>query len=339
MALNDNDAALVGSYASTFFFGIYLVIAVECSKLLYQRYKTGRGHKYLATTHVLLLVFISTRCLATAERAMNAYKYSNVSRGVIAMGGYSSPMGLLVCILFVLVVLIYDAFLIFRTFVVWNNGFIVIVIPVLAALADLGSGTWWIYLNATFLEVRGLPTNLVTALTVFSSLTAFVNVFCTGLIAYRILGVKTRSKGLKRDDSFTRIVALVVESAVATCIVSLCIIITLVVRSFSCYIFSDISAPTIGIVFCSIVIRVSQGRSHGDPTRASSNEIRWNSSENEDPETAASSGNVPIHLESVVHSENSREYQNFNRSTLKLARVPPPELPVFETTIIKGEAY
>lgn len=52
------------------------------------------------------------RCLAVAGRCMYAYKYANVSRGVIASGSYSSPMGILVCVLFVLVVLLYDAFLV-----------------------------------------------------------------------------------------------------------------------------------------------------------------------------------------------------------------------------------
>ncbi|KAF8906901.1 hypothetical protein CPB85DRAFT_1563288 [Mucidula mucida] len=339
MALNDNDAALVGSYAATFFFGIYLVIAVECSKLLYQRHKAGHGHKYLAATHVLLLVCISMRCLAVAERTMNAYKFANVSMGVIDMGSYASPIGLLVCVLFVLVVLISDAFLIFRTFVVWNNSFIAIVVPVLAALAGLGSGTWWIYMAAVFTGPKGLPSDLVTALTVFSSSSALVNVACTGLIAYRILVITKRINGLEVDDSLTHIVALVVESAVAITIVSLCLIVTLVVRSFSTFIFSDISAPNIGIVFCSIVIRVSQGKSHGDSTGASSNEIRWNSSENEDPEIATSIGTIPIHLDRSVHRENSHEVVTINRSTSKVARVPPPELPVFEPALIKGEAY
>ncbi len=47
---------------------------------------------------------------------MNAYKFANVSMGVIDMGSYASPIGLLVCVLFVLVVLISDAFLVHFTY-------------------------------------------------------------------------------------------------------------------------------------------------------------------------------------------------------------------------------
>ncbi|KAF8894248.1 hypothetical protein CPB85DRAFT_223506 [Mucidula mucida] len=334
MALNDHDSALIASYAGTFLFGIYLVIALECSKLLYQRYKAGRSQNYLAVTHVLLLVFISARCLAVAGRCMYAYKYANVSRGVIASGSYSSPMGILVCVLFVLVVLLYDAFLVFRTFVVWNKCLIVIVIPVLTCLAVLGSGIAWLYLGATFTGERGLPPNLVTGLTIFFSSTALLNLVCTGLIAYRILSVTNRPNGLKEDDSLTRIVAVVVESATAPTIVSLCMIITLVSGSFSCFIFSDISAPIIGIVFCSIVIRVSQGRSRGT-TQAPSSEIRWHFSENEDIETATSIGNVPVHLESIAQRENSDDDLDTRSTSPKSYTRPPPALPVLE---IKSEA-
>ncbi len=43
---------------------------------------------------------------------MNAWKYANVSRGMIDTGGYASPMSLVVNIIYVLVTLISDAFLV-----------------------------------------------------------------------------------------------------------------------------------------------------------------------------------------------------------------------------------
>ncbi|KAF8914498.1 hypothetical protein CPB85DRAFT_534904 [Mucidula mucida] len=291
MALDGNDAALASSFTSIFFYGVYLPVAFHYSRLLYARHKAGRGHTYLTATHMSLFVLINVRCIGSAARAVNAWQYANVSRGVIDLGGYSSPMSLFVNIIYVLVTLVADAFLIYRTSTVWHNSLKIIVVPILILLTDVASRIWWIFCLSAFKGIRGFPTDIVVSVTVFRVLTAVLNVMCTGLIAYRILS-SVRKPHL--DDSLTRIIALIVESASIYTLISLCQIITLTSKSFSVYIFTDMSVPVTGIVFSSIIIRVSQGRSLCDEYISDvSTELQWRTASTEHAaDTALSFDNV-----------------------------------------------
>ncbi|KAF9018502.1 hypothetical protein BDZ89DRAFT_343454 [Hymenopellis radicata] len=332
MALDGHDAELVGSYTGTFFYGVYLTVALQCSKLLYERHKAHRGHTYLTVTHTSLFLLISARCICGAARAMNAWKYANVSRGVIDTGGYSSPMSLVVNIIYVLVTLISDAFLVYRTSIVWHNSLRILAIPVALSVADAATGVWWIYCLAIFDGSRAFPTDIVVSVTVFRALTAVLNVLCTGLIAYRVLGISRR---MTVDNSLTRAVTLVVESAAVSTFISLCQITTLTAKSFSIFIFTDMSVPAIGIVFSCIIVRVSQGRSLGDSSSSGiTSELRW-SSRSPPPEPAVSLTNIAP-PDTVVLRQTSRE--NLNRSTSTIIRVaPPPPVPAFGIITMQGE--
>ncbi|KAF9011592.1 hypothetical protein BDZ89DRAFT_1119131 [Hymenopellis radicata] len=321
MALDGNDAALVSSFTSIFFYGIYLSVAFHCSKLVYAMHKAGRGHTYLTATHMSLFVLINVRCIGSAARAINAWQYANVSRGIINLGGYSSPMSLLVNIVYVLVTLVADAFLIYRTSTVWHNSLKIMAVPLLVSLTDVASGIWWIYCLSVFSGIRGFPTDIVVSVTVFRVLTAVLNLMCTGLIAYRILSL---NKGTRLDGSFTRVITLIVESASIYTLISLCQIITLTSKSFSVYIFTDLSVPVTGIVFSSIIIRVSQGRSLCDEYISNvSTELQWRAASTE--HTAISFDNV-TRPDILVLPHSSHETMQSSHSTTKAKRVPPPFL-------------
>ncbi|KAF9043729.1 hypothetical protein BDZ89DRAFT_1155807 [Hymenopellis radicata] len=335
MALDGNDAALVASFTSIFFYGIYVQVAFHCSKLVYAMHKAGRGHTYLTATHISLFVLINVRCIGSAARAINAWKYANVSRGFINVGGYSSPMSLLLNVVYVLVTLVADAFLvqppfalppshahfvyqIYRTSIVWRNSLKIMAVPVLVSLTDVASGIWWIYCLSVFSGIRGFPTDIVVSVTVFRVLTAVLNVMCTGLIAYRILSL---NKGTSLDGSSARVITLIVESASIYTLISLCQIVTLTSNSFSVYIFTDLSVPVTGIVFSSIIIRVSQGRSLCDEYISNvSTELQWRAASTE--HTANSFDNVTRpDILALPHSSHETTVQS-SHSTTKAKRVP-----------------
>ncbi|KAF8868819.1 hypothetical protein CPB85DRAFT_1447658 [Mucidula mucida] len=336
MALDGHDAALVGSYTGTFFYGVYLTVALQCSKLLYERHKAHRGHTYLTITHTLLFLLISARCICGAARAMNAWKYANVSRGMIDTGGYASPMSLVVNIIYVLVTLISDAFLIFRTSIVWHNSLRVLAIPILLSIADTAIGGWWIYCLATYDGIRGFPRDIVVSVTVFRALTAVLNVLCSALIAFRVYCL---SRHVTVDSSLTRAVTLVVESAAVSTFISLCQITTLSARSFSTVIFTDLSVPATGIVFSGIIVRVSQGRSLGDSIPDITSDLRWSSHSSgfQVPETGLSLTNI-IPPDTVVLRQTSREHLNRSASTITRVTPPfPPQVSDFDMNVMQGE--
>ncbi|KAF9043710.1 hypothetical protein BDZ89DRAFT_1059144 [Hymenopellis radicata] len=324
MALDGNDAALVSSFTSIFFYGIYLSVAFPCSKLVYAMHKAGRGHTYLTATHMSLFVLINVRCIGSAARAINAWQYANVSRGIINLGGYSSPISLLVNIVYVLVTLVADSFLIYRTSTVWHNSLKIMAVPLLVSLTDVASGIWWIYCLSVFSGIRGFPTDIVVSVTVFRVLTALLNVMCTGLIAYRILSL---NKGTRLDGSFARVITLIVESASIYTLISLCQIITLTSKSFSVYIFTDLSVPVTGIVFSSIIIRVSQGRSLCDEYISNvSTELQWRAGSTEHTANTAISFDNATRPDILVLPHSSHGTMQSSHSTTKAKRDPPPFL-------------
>ncbi|KAJ6542890.1 hypothetical protein B0H19DRAFT_1076920 [Mycena capillaripes] len=113
-----------------------------------------------------------------------------------------------------------DAFIIFRTFVVWNRNWVVIILPTLLCVANLGSSIW---LDVSLLQFNSdnesvFQNNVVKSTNAFIALTLCTNLICTGLISFHIFRVHRRVVGIaggsSRLDSI-KIISVIVESAKA----------------------------------------------------------------------------------------------------------------------------
>ncbi|KAJ7918295.1 hypothetical protein B0H13DRAFT_1869480 [Mycena leptocephala] len=261
----------IGTLLENIIYGFYLSASVKCWALLWKK-KTGDvKHVYLMTTAALMFILITTRCIIDTYRCIAAFDAPEVD-----FGPPNSTPGNLTNICLVLLIAIADIFMIFRTFIVWNKRWVIIIIPVVLSIVNFGMGVWTVSVsiksatsNAIILETLVPETVLI-----FVALTLATNLVCTGLIAYRIIHVHQQlawmvpRTGKSRSQSLN-ILSVFVESAA---IYTLLLVPTLIcahllsLGTFTVFILTDIISPTIGLILSYIIIAVSRGTSFGENT-------------------------------------------------------------------------
>jgi len=114
-------------------------------------------------------------------------------------------------------IILADALVVYRTFVMWNNNIYVIVIPCLTFVATFTSGVSFVRLQHRMDVETSVFAKSVTEWTVAFLLCSFVTtVYSTGLIAYKLMKsqMNLRRHGIMTSDSLShRITRILVESA------------------------------------------------------------------------------------------------------------------------------
>ncbi|KAJ7234883.1 hypothetical protein B0H12DRAFT_1238933 [Mycena haematopus] len=166
-----------------------------------------------------------------------------------------------------------DAFIIYRTFHVWHRNWLVIILPVVLFLANLGSSIWGMIALSTVELSPTIWSNVVfKSLNLFISLTLCTNIICTALISFRILRVHRQiimSSNFASTHTM-RAVSAIVESAA---IYTLLLVSTLISNnrdSFVILTLIECTPPTIGLVFAYIIVRVSRGTSYEESENVAS---------------------------------------------------------------------
>ncbi|KAJ6506982.1 hypothetical protein C8R45DRAFT_1090631 [Mycena sanguinolenta] len=160
-----------------------------------------------------------------------------------------------------------DAFIIYRTFVIWNRNWPIILLPAMLFVANCGSSIW---LTVTLSTVNTDTRDYIAIkpLDLFLSLTLCTNVICTGLISFRIWYIHRLIAQIivPSEVRTPEVVSIIIESAA---IYTLLLAATLTIDTFNILLdfvlFSCIS-PTIGLVFSYMIIRISRGTAYGDTT-------------------------------------------------------------------------
>ncbi|KAJ7024952.1 hypothetical protein C8F04DRAFT_1269697 [Mycena alexandri] len=149
---------------------------------------------------------------------------------------------------------------IFRTFVVWNGNWRIILFPMILCVVGLGSSIWNII---ALTRVGGLGAGIWgniawEAVNTFLSVSLAINVLCTALISFRILQMRRRlvATGMVTAGSGLgiRVVAVIVESAALYTLLLVATIITTSVGTFVNFVLLSLLPPTIGVVVSSHLI-------------------------------------------------------------------------------------
>ncbi|KAK0215457.1 hypothetical protein IW262DRAFT_1465096 [Armillaria fumosa] len=266
------DSAYVAAYLSTFLYGAYVVVACHCSLVLYHRYKTKRLHKYLLGTHITLFLLIIWSAWSLVE---------------------NSP--------WVMVTVVADAFLVYRTYIVWMRRCLIIAVPLSLFAADIAMGIYFL------VNLAGPTTTfpqLIHIVTAFAAVTLAANIICTALISFRIWRVRRNiSETRQGSDPLHGVITLIVESAAVYTAVLIAQIITLGFEATSASSYSTSSVlSSASSYFSMIIIRVSRGQSHGDGAEVSTVEMRWQHSTVED--TTANTETGGPHILADLRSED-----------------------------------
>ncbi|PBK81365.1 hypothetical protein ARMGADRAFT_782587 [Armillaria gallica] len=291
-----NDSAYVGAYLSTFLYGAYIVIAYHCSLVLYHRYKTKRLHMYLLGTHIALFILITWRSTTTIARTLYGV-FHLTPDGTIDLYPWST-WSLVENVPWALTIIVADVFLIYRTYVVWMQKYLVIVLPLLLFAADVGAAIYLLFRIGTSTTTFVQLTN---ATTIFAAMALAANIVCTALLSFCIWMVRRNISETRQGlDPLSGVIALVVESAAVCTVLLIAQVITLGLRSPIHNVLFDIQAPIIGIVFSMIIIRVSRGEVQGSISAITDGSIVWHRSTTEETAT-----NIEARLREIgAHSDD-----------------------------------
>ncbi|KAF9068570.1 hypothetical protein BDP27DRAFT_783612 [Rhodocollybia butyracea] len=296
------QSSFIGAFLSTLFYGFYLSIAFRCSVVLYHRYKTERARAaYLLVTHVTLFLLINIRCIIVVVRALKAL-FDQGPDGTISESSLWSTGSLLVNIPLYLTILTSDIFICYRTYIVWSRSLKIIIIPILLLLGDFGLLIYTIKTLATESTPDYFDT-LNHAGEYFMIVTLISNVVNTALISYRIWSVRRSVCARPGNPKLDRFLSTLVESAAAYSLLLIILTVLYSTNSFLVYIFIDMQAPVIGIVFLSIIISVTRGAAFGDTTASSTSIVSSLRSSSKNWTTPARPSRVEIRMSRVVQTQ------------------------------------
>ncbi|KAJ6459736.1 hypothetical protein C8R47DRAFT_1161817 [Mycena vitilis] len=254
------EESYIGVFLENIVYGVYLSVFIECSLLLWRKQKSRNvKHIYVITTSVLMFILITMRCVIDTIRCIVAFRNDGLD-----FGPPNTTMGTITNACWFFVTAVADAFIIFRTFIVYKKNYYVIILPTLLFLGNLSSSIWLIVSIIRFDPNEPVFGEITKSVNAFIYLTLFTNVLCTGLISFRILSVRRSVAGIVQNDLTTKVVSVIVESAAFYTLLLIAQLITNRLGSFVNYIVVDCTPPAIGLVFSYIIIRVSRGSSYGD---------------------------------------------------------------------------
>ncbi|KAJ7112373.1 hypothetical protein C8R44DRAFT_882734 [Mycena epipterygia] len=259
----------IGVFLEDILYGVYLSVFFESCLLMWRKQQERNAkNTYLLVTISLMFLFITVRCVLDNVRCIIALDNTGLD-----FGPPNTTLG------------------IFRTFIVWNRNWFVIILPSMLFVGNVGTATWLIVAFIKYDPTTKSIFFLTQPITSFLALSLCTNLLCTGLISFRIFYVRRKVAALLSGRSdVTKFISVIIESAAIYTLLLTASLITNSEGSYVNYILFNCTPPTIvcdslllinllvlrtnrehltGAKFSYIIIRVRRGTSYGESTAAS----------------------------------------------------------------------
>ncbi|RDX42184.1 hypothetical protein OH76DRAFT_1561127 [Lentinus brumalis] len=330
------NASLIGFALQLFATGAYCVYVLRCASIMQKKVRDGVS-LWLPITCALILTITLTDLIMNAILVYQAYEIKGTEPldPVATIACHSNdPLGISKNALIVVLGIVSDVIIVYRTFVIWDLAILMVLLPIGLLLADIALGIWAVWTLAS----SGSGTDPVLAAVTlrvryFFVVTFCLNMLCAGLICWRILRVHaimpsnvSRNSVIERPTK--RALEVVVETAAIYCVHLLILIVSSSIGSNVFFIFLDPLPPVTALVFSMIIVRAQNGRTRtiSGPLRSS---IRFwwgdpceTASTSRDGGTAMPPG-MEIHLNNVERAEmgDGKSY----RSRTEVELIAPPD--------------
>ncbi|KLO17596.1 hypothetical protein SCHPADRAFT_994275 [Schizopora paradoxa] len=273
------NSELVSICVESLLYGVYVVLFASCVQVIFvwRRGRNVADRKLLAFTALSLFIFITWHVVVDAVRLYIAFRSINGIPNSAAdyYANVSGPLSVMKTSIYVVVTLISDSFILYRSYVVWQRSLYIIAFPFCIFLADLGTGIAAaqglskVTTEQTFFIER--QDNLTKS---FFTVTLALNTICSLLIAAKIYQNQRQLKRSFEDtrfqrpidgDSLSHIAVIIIESGAIYSSLMVILVGTYAAEITGIFsMFLDMTSPVIGIVFSSIIVRVARGVSHGE---------------------------------------------------------------------------
>ncbi|KAI0280916.1 hypothetical protein BGY98DRAFT_282161 [Russula aff. rugulosa BPL654] len=242
MAIDFSLSELVALSLESFFYGIYVVLFGSSIKVLLNKRKAISGTTPLLALAGVLVALITWHVITDAVRTVYAFKRDQVPLGPdLYYANVASAMSLIKTSLYLIITVIFDAFILYRCYIVWDRNCLVILLPFMVWLADIGTGIAAVQGlsgltkgDSVFIQKQERITKA------FLSSTVAVNGLCTLLIAYRLWTRQATLRDSRKAFGLTREAAIMAESGAIYSITLIILIATYTSNSNSFNVFLDI---------------------------------------------------------------------------------------------------
>jgi len=269
MAIDFALSEVVALAVESFCYGIYFALFGSSVKVLLNKRKTISTSTTLLALAGVFSLLITWHMLIDAVRMVLAFKDSQIPiGGDLYYANASSVLSVMKTALYLVTTILFDAFILYRCYIIWDRNLFVIALPFLIFLADIGTGIAAVQglsqltrKDSIFIEKEEKVSKA------FFSSTVAVNGLCSLLIAYRVWVRQNPVRDSRRAFGLAKEAAIMVESAGIYFVTLICVISTDTTKSNAFNVFLDMASPIIGIAFTLIVLRL--GNLATDPTHIS----------------------------------------------------------------------
>ncbi|KAJ7187834.1 hypothetical protein C8R46DRAFT_1052767 [Mycena filopes] len=261
--LSFSGAETVALCLESLTYGMYLILFFACLSVVHTRRKEDRhlNYKFLATS-LILFAFITLHLVIDIVRLSLAYQHETILEADAYYANLPSALSIMKTGAYVAITVVSDAFILYRCYVVWERKILIIVLPALLFLADIGTGIGAVIaLHQTTSSFY--VTKLARITEAFFSMTLAANGLSTILIAFRVWRGQhqmAQTGRLSTTTGINKVMIVVLESGAIYSTTLLLVLSTYVGQASAAFnIFLDITSPVIGIAFSLIIVRVSLG--------------------------------------------------------------------------------
>ncbi|KAJ3529271.1 hypothetical protein NM688_g7876 [Phlebia brevispora] len=269
-------AELIGTYLETLTYGVYLVVFYKCLTVLGAKYVDGRPTCILLCTALSIFALVTVHLIMDILRAVEAYTtHMDVPYAPIYYYAVvRRDLDLIKSGCYIATTIIADGIITYRTHIVWARNFKLTLIPFLLVLADIGTGTYALWLlNETKPGDNALLSEVTIRVRYFYAVTLALNLLCSGLISFKIWRVQREvdryfPSAMRPNGS--RVILTIIESV--TSIVGTPAVLGMLdvvrtlgsIRGTPTHPVTIKIAPCIGIVFSMVIVCVTVDRTRWD---------------------------------------------------------------------------
>ncbi|KAI0332851.1 hypothetical protein GY45DRAFT_1320437 [Cubamyces sp. BRFM 1775] len=238
--LNESNAFLVGTWLQLLAMGAYAVYLPHCAALAIKRFK--RNHSFLVpVTCLLFFAAATTDLVLSLVMAHKAYYIhgSQLPNPDAIYGDPAATLSLIKNAATVFIVILSDAILIYRTFVLWERNLFIILVPTGLALCDIALGILTVWTLAKTAHGDDIDTVAAGRARVFFIITFVLNLLCSAMICYKLWRVYSLfPAGYVAGPSVTaQLFDVLVQSAALYCANLLLLIVTSCAKSNLFFVF------------------------------------------------------------------------------------------------------
>ncbi|KAI0332864.1 hypothetical protein GY45DRAFT_419878 [Cubamyces sp. BRFM 1775] len=260
--ISEVNANLIGLWLQLLATGAYIVYLPHCVVILTKKLRQGLSRWLPAA---FLLIFAATMLdvvtgLIMAYDAFAIEGDGEVPDPDVIYGNPSSKLSLMKNAMNVVVAILSDIIIVYRTYVVWNLNIWAVLTPVGLLASDTAVGIWAIWTLAQTTPGDDISASVTLRVRYFFIITFVLNVLCSGMICFKIWRVQSLfPREFSSGESYTRrILEIIGQSAAIYCAHLLILIITNCLGTNYFFMFIVPLPPVGAYVFSMIIVRAQE---------------------------------------------------------------------------------